>query len=256
MKVVICGLASNCADPMLTALKQLLSCFARDEIIAVHIVESDSRDETVSYLKRIEQDNDFFSFSALGTLADKLPNRVGRIHHCRQQYISWLRENCILSNCDIVMIVDFDITFNQLNRERLDLLIRPVRSGQFEAVFPNTKELYYDLYALRCHGWVMSDIWKDVERFKRYMDYEKCLEAFVYSKQINLKGKGYLPVDSAFGGLGVYTAETFDTCCYGNDFPKTCEHVGLHKNMKLKHSAELAISLDADLIVSPVEHLK
>lgn len=256
MKVVICGLASNCAKPMLNGLKTLLACFQKEEVLGVHIVESDSVDNTPLYLEALAHDNNVFSFESLGSLKQKIPNRIERIRHCRQQYVDWIRRNTADLNPDAVVVVDFDLQFATLSREKLDTLLLPIKSKKLGGVFPNTAGPYYDLYALRCSGWVMSDVWRDVEKFSLFMERQECLDAFIYSKQLELKGRGYLQVESAFGGLGVYSPEIFTHCDYGSTPLITCEHVEFHQLIASELKVNLAIAIDANLVVPPAEHIR
>ena len=254
LRVLVCGLASNCAERMRQNVLQLSGCFSSEELFAIHIVESDSTDDTVQYLKKFERDNEIFSSLSLGDLKSRIPDRVARIQFCREKYVEWLRENTFLDKADAIIVVDFDVEFHLLNRERLDYLLMPITSNRVDAIFPNVHGPYYDLYALRCNGWVMTDVWEDVSKFKNMLSTEECLEAFIYSRQIKLGGSGLLRVQSAFGGLGVYRAEVFQVCSY-KPWRGSCEHLDLHSNMVNSNFDRLAIALDADIVNPPAEHL-
>ena len=252
---MVCGLASNCAERMMSNVLQVSSCFSSEELLAIHIVESDSTDDTAQYLKKFEHHNEIFSSLSLGDLKTRIPDRVARIQFCREKYVEWLRENAFLAEADLILVVDFDVELHLLTRERLDYLLMPIMNNRLDAIFPNVHGPYYDLYALRCNGWVMTDVWKDVTKFKNFLSLEECLETFVYSRQIKLSGRGLLPVQSAFGGLGVYRAEVFQICSY-SPWRGSCEHLDLHKNMMNSNFDRLAIALDADIVNPPREHLR
>mgnify|MGYP003774033503 CR=1 FL=1 len=252
---MICGLASNCAERMKQNVLQLSSCFSSDELLAIHVVESDSTDDTIQYLKNFKHENGMFSSCSLGDLKARIPNRVERIQFCRENYVAWLRESALLLKADAVLVTDFDIEFHLLTRKRLDYLLMPILRNHIDAIFPNIHGPYYDLYALRCDGWVMTDVWEDVSKFRTILPLEECLEAFIYSKQIKLGGGGLLPVQSAFGGLGVYKPSVFRTCNYA-PWKNVCEHLTLHQNMMKFGFDRLAISLDADIINPPCEHIR
>jgi hypothetical protein len=113
-------------------------------------------------------------------------------------------------------------------------------------VFPANASLYYDIWAFR-----QEDICPD--------DYERRLNAMntvlgmnpIFDLCLNNLQKldfskltGWLPVDSAFGGMGIYKTRPFQFARYGGTAGnyEACEHVSFHKK---------AVAGGAKLYVNP-----
>jgi hypothetical protein len=101
-------------------------------------------------------------------------------------------------------------------------------------------------------------------------------QGFVLNKQFTLpfNPRALLPVESAFGGLGLYRLSKTRDCRYVGlteecsckgvlDFgpnstnpcaPETCEHVAFHRDMILKHDAKMFIHSQI-LVKTQQEHL-
>jgi len=145
------------------------------------------------------------------------------------------------------------------------------KSSDWDAVFANTTGAYYDIWALRSDA-MTYDCWDLVRHFMQQgfaRDVAKAVCITPY--QVVLPKKPTLiPVQSAFGGLGLYRlAKTrgcrYDgltracSCTHVNQFPspcapERCEHVAFHQDMIEKHGAKLFIH--TEIQVKPaLEHL-
>lgn len=61
----------------------------------------------------------------------------------------------------------------------------------------------------------------------------------------NLAPEEWLPVDSAFGGFGIYRMSKTIDCHYSGTDENglmDCEHVAFHRDMMTKHGAKIFIS--------------
>ena len=86
-KILLVGVISNVSKTLERELKIVLKSLSSFETIQVFLVESDSNDETVRVLKKIQSSNQNFTYISKGQLSAKLPNRVERIAFCRNIYV-------------------------------------------------------------------------------------------------------------------------------------------------------------------------
>ncbi|WP_146344314.1 hypothetical protein [Falsiphaeobacter marinintestinus] len=112
---------------------------------------------------------------------------------------------------------------------------------QWDGLFANQERAYYDIYALRCPGWCEEDVWQTIHAVPKPLFFRKkrhaaLLARLIYDRQFHIpRNTPPIPVDSAFGGLGLYKTEALRGLRYaardanGN---LTCEHVTLHRAMR------------------------
>jgi hypothetical protein len=91
---------------------------------------------------------------------------------------------------------------------------------------------YYDLWALRSTGWVEQDIWKAMEdeNLAGGLNSDKKTYLKELTRSIS-RNSPPIRVESAFGGLAIYTTESFLAGEYrGLDSSghEICEHVPFH----------------------------
>jgi hypothetical protein len=146
----------------------------------------------------------------------------------------------------------------------------------WDALFANSAGKYYDIWALRSKELnVMFDCWDFVRHMQHQIglkqDFAKEIAVKQYQNKIAPDRKP-IPVESAFGGLGLYRLAKTAGCVYSGQtttctctelmkniapnscFPYTCEHISFHKDMIDKHGAKLFI-LPSLLVKSQDEHL-
>jgi hypothetical protein len=201
------------------------------EIVNFLIIESDSKDNTEKVLEEIKNERNNFNYKSLGVIESILPNRIQRLAFCRNIYVKELRENKLYKDVDFVAIVDFDIKNNRL---RLNELKKLIGEQSWDAVFANQTGRYYDIYALRKKGWVENDCFADYKKFSISMSSQDAKELAIWSKMRKIgKNSPLIPVDSAFGGLGIYRKNVFMNFDYSllNEQIHESEHVSLHKKI-------------------------
>ena len=194
-----------------------------------YVVESDSSDETLHELERAKGYLNNFNYVSMGALSSKFPSRVERIMFCRNAYLEYFYSN--RNSFDYLIIADLDGVNAGLTAQSVETCW----SGELEwdGVFANQSSLYYDIWALRHDAWCPGDCWQNY-RFLRGVGCsdERSLWDAVYSKMIHIpKDYMWIPVRSAFGGLGIYKASTFPEVyysCYDERGGEVCEHVNLH----------------------------
>ena len=209
------------------ALSKALSFFDR---VNYYVIESDSSDCTIDVLKKIKLRNINFEYKSLGDLKKNLiEDRIERITYCRNKYLDYFFDN--RKNFDYLVVADMDGVNIHITKEAV--LSSFSVDVNWDAVFANQSALYYDIWALRQDGWCPADCWENYEFLKKmkFSDRRARWDA-IYSKMIKVpEDAGWISVRSAFGGLGIYNANSFPNeyySCkdkYGNQI---CEHVGLH----------------------------
>jgi hypothetical protein len=196
------------------------------------VIESDSKDNTVEILNDIKNKKNNFNYISLGKIDSILPNRIQRLAFCRNVYVKEIRENKLYKNIDFIAIVDFDIKNNRLKLNELKKLIN---EQNWSAIFANQTGLYYDIYALRKKGWVENDCFVEYKKFSMNMSPQDAKELAIWSKMKKIrKGSPLIPVDSAFGGLGIYRKDVFMNFDYSlpPEHLHESEHVSLHKKIR------------------------
>src|SRR5262249_54154974 len=106
--LLIAGLARDCGTTIEAEIMRLLAaldCFGN---ISWLIVESDSVDNTLDILNKLELTIPNFRFLSLGVLRDKLSDRTARLAYCRNQYLKELRTNPLYENVDYLAVADLD----------------------------------------------------------------------------------------------------------------------------------------------------
>lgn len=195
------------------------------------VIESDSIDNTMKVLNEIKNEKNNFNYKSLGKIEINLPNRIQRLAFCRNAYVNEVRENKLYKDVDFVAIIDFDIKNNRLKLNQLKKLISEC---SWSAIFANQTGLYYDIYALRKKGWVENDCFTEYRKFSMSMSSQDAKELAIWSKMRKIRRNSPLiPVDSAFGGLGIYRKNVFMKFDYSLSPEQLheSEHVSLHKKI-------------------------
>ena len=201
------------------------------ELVTFLVIESDSKDNTTKVLNDIKNERNNFDYKSLGKIESILPNRIQRLAFCRNVYVKEIRENKLYEDIDFVAIVDFDIKNNRL---RLNELKKLISEHGWSAIFANQTGLYYDIYALRKKGWVENDCFTEYRKFSMSMSSQDAKELAIWSKMRKIRRNSPLiPVDSAFGGLGIYRKNVFMKFDYSLSPEQLheSEHVSLHKKI-------------------------
>jgi hypothetical protein len=230
--ILVTGIARDVAKILPRELsrieKKLKKIF---ELVTFLVIESDSKDNTTKVLNDIKNGRNNFDYKSLGKIESILPNRIQRLAFCRNVYVKEIRENKLYEDIDFVAIVDFDIKNNRL---RLNELKKLISEHSWSAIFANQTGLYYDIYALRKKGWVENDCFTEYRKFSMSMSSQDAKELAIWSKMRKIRRNSPLiPVDSAFGGLGIYRKNVFMKFDYSLSPEQLheSEHVSLHKKI-------------------------
>lgn len=227
---LIVGLARNCENSIISNIYALNAAFSKSRSIQWLIIESDSDDNTLSSLEQLKKEISIKYFS-LGKLADKYPLRTERIALCRNEYLDRVRTNAIYDEVDYVVVADLDGVNTNLESSSVEHCWN--LDEEWDACFANQSAPYYDIWALRHSLWSPNDCYL-YEKYLKSNGYKDFLSRYlaVYSKMITLPTDSKpIKVDSAFGGLGIYTKEFFNEGSYvgvDSNNNEICEHVSFH----------------------------
>ena len=230
--ILVTGIARNVAKIIPKELKRIEKELDKIfEIVFFLVIESDSKDNTKQVLHDTKNKKSNFDYKSLGKIESILPNRIERLAFCRNTYVKEIRENELYKDLDFIAVVDFDIKNNRLNLGGLKKLIN---ENSWSAIFANQTGFYYDIYALRKKGWVESDCFDEYKKFSINMSPLDAKELAIWSKMKKIKKNlPLMPVNSAFGGLGIYRKNVFMNFDYS--FPPEqlheSEHVSLHRKI-------------------------
>ena len=230
---MVVGTVRNCELTLEKNIALFRDLFTYFDETHFFIVESDSSDETILELKKIEDKYENFKFISLGQLEKRYPSRTERIALCRNYYLDEIRMSNEGRKADYICVVDLDGDFSQLST--LGILSCWKRDG-WDACFANQNAPYYDIWALRHPYWSPNDCWKQQELLiQQGMNRLRAKNLAVYSKMVRIrKETDWIEVQSAFGGLGIYKRNSLVSGEYlGKDEKgnEVCEHVSLNSSL-------------------------
>lgn len=249
-KVIVVGLVRNCENSLAKEYLKIISACSSLEIVDSFFVESDSSDKSVELLKSMALQNLDFHFISLGNLVTTIPHRIERIRFCRNEYVKYIRSSYDEDSLDYVLVADMDGINSALSKSAIESCFT---EDNWDVLFSNQLFGISDLLALRASNWMEEDYLIELERsrvnlrnmpesrniFKRlvqYLRYDKTRKNIIYDRMRCLGiSRNFIPVDSAFGGIGIYKSWCFFMANYNNDgHPHECEHVSFHRNLQAK----------------------
>ncbi len=193
------------------------------------IYENDSCDST----RKLLIDNKKPEYDYIFEDNVNIENRTMRIAHCRNKIIDHINKKYL--NYDYILMLDLD---DVLASGRLIETINTCffyNTTQWDAMFANCSDKYYDIYALRKTGLLTSCCWNNVNVMKRHgiphhIAYKECIDKYIVNYPIYTK---IMPVLSAFGGAGLYKLKSIDKAIYiGREEThvdkQICEHVSFN----------------------------
>jgi hypothetical protein len=106
----------------------------------------------------------------------------------------------------------------------------------WDGVFPINDGIYYDIWALKHRFLCPNDFMLDLNRYDHALGRMNSLWYTMYARQKLRMDQlqGWLEVDSAFGGMGIYKTSSLEYANYfGMDsLREVVDHASLHANMK------------------------
>ena len=208
MKIVFSGPVKNCGKNLEKNLNFLINLKKdnRIDLLDIFILEGDSTDNSKIILEKYNKNSEIILFTE-NNLEEKLSNRVERIAYCRNLLIKEIENKEI--SYDFYIPLDLDVElFSQISTYKfIDILTHIQKNEGIDALFPFSLPYYYDLAALRAESWLNEDIWIKFNKLAKKLKVGKIfLRIFlIFNRQIKQpKNKKLIPVESAFGGIGIY----------------------------------------------------
>ncbi len=237
-RIVICGLARNCALSLERIERRIESTGTLFRDYRVVLFENDSDDETRTILKAWQKRNPKVLLldckipdCKMGTLSAYAeggcsPNRFQRMADFRNRYLSHVHK--YYNKFDYMMVIDMDLKGPWSLDGFASSFAYPSWDGMFAYGLnkvPFCFGLLYGMYDLAAYvkfGDPMDLLVTDEVIAENYCKVN--FKEYLFVK----KGDPLLPVNSAFGGAGIYKMKSLRGCFYDG---RTCEHVGLHQAM-------------------------
>jgi len=239
-KIVFIGCARNCDSSLqksIEVMSKLGDNFLEYKLI---VAGNNSEDNTLHLLNDLKKSYplDFYSF---GDLDSSMSLRTQRLSYCR----NFLLDKAKLLNYDYICVADLDGVFNE-SLELESFFSSWAFEECWDGCFPINDGIYYDLWALRHSELIPEDFSIRMNRAVYSLSEPNIADIYLKPLQninFNLL-KGWLEVDSAFGGMGIYKSKSLTHVRYWgvDNENEICEHVILHQKMKTLHSAKLYIN--------------
>jgi len=237
-RIAFLGTARSCAAALpasITKLRELGALFAHHEI---HVYENDSTDTTGALLDHYARDGLLHAMREQGVAA-RMPLRTERLAYGRNKLLDHVLGR---GPFDYIAWADLDGLVGE--RFSTDGFLSNFRFEEaWDAVFPLSWPLYYDLWALREPTVCPDDyVWSGLHTLNAALFAGREIHA---ATQQLAPGRvaGWVPVQSAFGGFGLYKAAVVAQGRYTGlvDGREVCEHVPYH-DLLVKAGARLYLN--------------
>lgn len=210
MKLYFAGCARDCAEVVTSNIATLLTLGENiwcDEI-KVFVAENSSKDSTREIISELAEQDDRVIPVFLEDLDKAIPIREARIAFCRDRLLDEISRHAS-DGLYIPIDLDLDIA-SSLEADPFRDACQLVASGRASGIFPSSSPYYYDIHALREHEWSPDSSWKKINDAKAwgYFWSQLVYIRYVSSRQkphARLQAQGLIPIDSAFGGVGIYS---------------------------------------------------
>lgn len=250
--ILLVGTISSVASTIERELKVILRALNSFKNIEIFLVESDSSDNTLEVLRKIQKKDSRLIFISKGHLRQQFSNRIERIAYCREVYVEFIKSNYQARKWSFVAVADIDGMNFKLSKKGIQSCLDA--KLEWDGMMANQRYGYYDIYALRADGWVENDCFSRLQELKNsvappkmsklkiinfiklYIHFDNLRKIAIYRNMKVLRIKnGLVPVISAFGGFAIYRTDVFLTSSYkSNDYHQS-EHVNFHLLNSSKH---------------------
>lgn len=238
-RISFIGLARDCEKTVRVNLQiiDILGTFFKSSDVL--ILENDSIDSTRDQIKMWSESSQHkVTLPNFKGLSNTLKKRTERLAYLRNYALDYISSE--LSDIDYVAVLDLD-----------GMIARNIQDFSFEgffdnfsfndvwdAVFPSPTSYYYDIWAFR-HPFICPHDYRVISKeAPAILGMERIVALSALSRQIVTRSlNGWLEVDSAFGGMGIYKRHALDNVRYiglNSEGDEICEHVSLHSGMKDK----------------------
>lgn len=250
-KILLVGTVSNVSKTLSKEVRVVSRALSDLELVGIFLVESDSKDLTLEILSKLSNEISGFDFLSLGDLRNTIPDRIARIRFCRNQYVEYIRNLHESIDFDYVAVADLDGMNLALKRKGIQ---SSFSRNDWAGVLANQRCGYYDLLALRHPDWCPNDVISDlrelqeniqqssnskipiISRLIQRLSFDRARREAIYSQmRVIRKRSDWIPVDSGFGGFGIYKASVFLEFNYDPMSPQESlesEHVAFSRKIR------------------------
>ncbi|MCP5001659.1 MAG: hypothetical protein GY933_23705 [Hyphomicrobiales bacterium] len=231
-RVVFAGLARDCAHALPAILRAIEELGATVDDWGYVFLENNSVDRTAKQLLAFDRKHHRGTVRTFGDLQSEIPKRTERLAMLRNRCIEEVFSDERLAGFEYLIVLDLDGVNEKIDKKRL-LELMDLDEPQWTAIFANQSALYYDTWALRHPTWSPDDCWKQVRLRPKTMSHEESVDEFVTKRLVKLDvGRGFVRVQSAFGGIGLYRLQALHGCTYvgvDDEGHEICEHVSFNE---------------------------
>jgi len=237
-KILLAGPIRNVAHTIQNEVETLVASLGNFKEIHCFVVESDSSDDTPKKLEELQGVIKNFSFVSVGNLSKQYPRRTDRIALCRNLIIDAVASKPEYADIDYIAMADLD---------GMNALVTPEKIAQcwevdepWDVITANQLGEYYDIWGLSHPYWNPIDCWEQKHQLEHILGNDMAQDIAVTCKQSPIDPRADLiEVDSAFGGLGIYTRESFLAGRYaGTDVQANgidvADHIPFHRDLRQK----------------------
>ena len=259
LHIYFAGLARDCEEEIVSNLEALIRIADSRDSCQCHffLLENDSTDRTGELLCSFRE-----SFSAqvrlwqLPGLSLTRPERIGRLAWCRNFLLEQIQQVVIDPKTSLYVPIDLDDHIvASLEPASFWRAVDKIEGDVINGIFPLSRPYYYDLLALRAPGWVEADHQELVAAARPRLGWYRALQQFVFTRQLPLSSFAadtLIPVESAFGGIGIYRFGAISSSRYRVnwlDHCFECEHVSFNRGLN-------DLYIDTDFVVqAPAGHI-
>jgi hypothetical protein len=261
MHLFFAGLARNCEQEVsgnINVLVQIANHIAPDSF-TIYICENDSTDQTRDMILGQAARCPHVIPVLLDGLTSEIKELVPRISHCRNLLLEKIKTDSfgLLDALYIPIDLDSSIALS-LDCSQFKKAILFLLESQWNAVFPFSKPYYYDVYALRAKNWCSYNSLLKMRQIKVKGTTANLLGFLWFVSRHQHRWSSYLvhpiPVESAFGGLGIYRLDSVIGSHYPSPYEEgsamACEHVVFNFTIQMK------CILPWFQVQAPAEHIR
>jgi hypothetical protein len=224
IRVVICAVSRDDAPTLPLTIERIERTGARFKEYQVVVFENDSMDDTLKLLESWAARNR--RVKVLSRSLTETPEFRGhfefRLAYCRNHYLEWTIHSGECPAWEFAIVLDTDLRGGW----SLDGIAATFGRSDWDAVASTSigyyllRRTFYDTYALRPRSVLKSSLWYSL----------------VGSATQLRRGQPMIPVEAAFGGLGIYRRRVFETRRYDGLLrgALVCEHVPLTADSDLR----------------------
>jgi len=229
-RIIFLGCARDCADQIDDAIATLASFGRHFRESGIAAFENDSTDATHEKLSRAAQRGALTLLHDSG-LDRHFPKRTARLAHARNQLLQWAQAQ---GPVDYICFADLDGIVNGSMKAE-GFMSNFATEGVWDGVFPVNDDFYYDVWTVRQKDLGCDNYMETAGRVDASIGKRLAKWIAGYSRQLDLRAMdGWLPVDSAFGGMSIYKYRAIAGQRFiGLDAAgmEVCEHVSVNLNI-------------------------